>query len=201
MTILIIEDDEKLARILNRTLNSMDLETKHLSSYHNATLYINEINNLSETHPIVLLDISLPDGSGVGLARVIAATPPIPYIITISGAASPAQAFELKQLGVKAFLPKPFTTEQFKNAINQAMKTELELDESAISSILGAVPLKSVTGQVRKTMLIKALEQTLGNITKAAALLKISRQGVQNMITEFDINIDLYKLDKEKKLK
>lgn len=201
MTILIIEDDEKLARVLTRTLNSMDLQAKHLSSYHDATHYINETANLSESHPIVLLDISLPDGSGVGLARVIAAAPPVPYIITISGAASPAQAFELKQLGVKAFLPKPFTTDQFKQAINQGIKTELELDESAISSILGAMPLKRVTGQVRKTMLIKALEQTLGNITKAAELLKISRQGVQNMITEFDINLDLYKLDKEKKSK
>jgi len=175
----------------------MKLAAKHITTFQEAASYINDTENFSEVHPIVLLDIVLPGGSGVGLARVIAASPPMPHIIAITGGASPEEAFRLKEIGVKAFLSKPFTSDQFKKAINEGLSTEMEIDENHIASVLGAVPLKSATTHVRKTMLTNALQQTHGNITKSGELLKISRQGVQNMITEFDINIEHYKINKE----
>ncbi len=197
MTVLIIEDDKVLARALVKSLKLINQSAKHIATYQEAVDYLNSLDELNSVHPIVLLDISLPDGDGVGLAKVISASPPIPYIIAISGAASPSQAFRLKELGVKSFLAKPFTMSQFTREIEQAEKDKNELEETPFVSVLGAMPIKTVTGKVRRTMVVNALQQTEGNITMAANILKITRQGVQNMISEFELDIDHFKIDKE----
>ena len=197
VAILIIEDDQILSNALLKALKQMKRPAKLLSSYQEASVYLNETNNLFNQHPIVLLDISLPDGNGVSLAKIIASKPPIPYIIAISGKASPVEAFRLKELGVKAFLPKPFSIDQFNRELDIAEKSEVEVEETPIVSVLGAMPIKEVTGSVRRTMLINALQQSQGNITTASKILQITRQGVQNMIHEFNLEIEHFKPDKE----
>lgn len=77
---------------------------------------------------LVLVDLNLPDGSGVALAREAAALRPKPLVVGISGKASPDQTFALGRAGVRAFLVKPVTEHQLGAAIRAAL-AEHETDE------------------------------------------------------------------------
>jgi arginine utilization regulatory protein len=49
------------------------------------------------------------------------------------------------------------------------------------------VPLKEAVAALERTMIQRAIEKTLGNVSQAAQLLKIPRQSLQNKIREYGI--------------
>ena len=47
--------------------------------------------------------------------------------------------------------------------------------------------VKETTAQVERRLIVQALEQTSGNVTRAAQLLMISRKSLQNKMKEFSL--------------
>jgi hypothetical protein len=59
--------------------------------------------------------------------------------------------------------------------------------ESVAAALVGRVHIDLVQDRTALAMLKEALRRTDGNYTKAARLLGITRQGIQQMVARFDI--------------
>lgn len=84
---------------------------------------------LRETLPALLVaDIRLRDGDGLALVRAAAALrPPVPAIV-MSGYSSEKNRAAALAAGAAAFLGKPFTTDVFARAVEQALKRGVSPD-------------------------------------------------------------------------
>jgi two-component system response regulator AtoC len=68
----------------------------------------------------------------------------------------------------------------------RALRSEpLPVMESGSASLKDIV--KQATAEIERDLIVKALEETGGNVTRAAALLDISRKGLQNKMKEFGL--------------
>ena len=66
MKVLVVEDDQKLASVLVRGLRERQIEGAHARTAHEARAPL-----LSGTYDVAILDVMLPDGSGIELCRAV----------------------------------------------------------------------------------------------------------------------------------
>lgn len=175
---LVIEDDialsSALARILELTGDTVVSEARTAS----------EATDLLLAGPppdLVVIDVRLPDGSAFGVLDAAAHLSPAPIILAMSGKASPDEAFQLAQRGVRKFLQKPFSIEKFTEAV-EAARVQVPGIEPMISAWVGRVPMLELQREVRRVMVKEALARTEGSRSGAARLLKVTRQAVQQMV-------------------
>lgn len=88
-------------------------------------------------YDLFLLDIMLPDGSGLSLLESILERDPMAVCVVITGFGSVQMAVEAVRRGAYDFLSKPFTSDELTMAVNQAlerrrlMQTEARAEELA----------------------------------------------------------------------
>jgi DNA-binding NtrC family response regulator len=75
---------------------------------------------------LLVADLRLPDINGMEVIRKVKAQIPETEVIVITGYGTAATAVEAMKLGVSDFLPKPFTEDQIKTAIANALKAQEE---------------------------------------------------------------------------
>lgn len=180
LRVLVIEDNDILRRAFARALRewSADVIEAHSVSSGKEAL---------KDHPdLVILDIGLPDGSGVSLAEEMSHMVPVPMSIAVSGQATASEAFRLKELGVLGYLPKPLSLKDLMETLDGILHTEPDL-EPQLRSYVGKKSFRDVQRAVRRSMVEQALGMANGNLTHAASLLNVSRQAVQQMIRDFEL--------------
>jgi DNA-binding NtrC family response regulator len=136
---------------------------------------------LPDGFDLVLLDVRLPDGSGVSVAESAAAMTPSPLIVVLSGEASAQEAFALAQLGVVQFLSKPFSLDELTAAIDLVHTARVQL-APLVRAAVGQADLRDVQDDVRRAMVEQALALSNGNRSDAAKLLRITRQAIQKFL-------------------
>ncbi len=174
--VLLVEDDAKLRRAIRRSIRSDARVIVEVSSCKAALAALE-----GSSFDMVLLDVHLPDGSGLQVADAAAACSPVPLIVVLSGDASAGEAFRLAQLGAIHYLPKPFSVEQLHAAMELAHDTRVKL-EPIVRSYVGKAKLYEVQDSVRRAMVDQALAITKGNRSAAARLLRVTRQAIQKFI-------------------
>ena len=113
-TILVIEDEPAAARVLEIMLQRASYEVAVASSLGDARKTLQTLQPAA-----VLLDVQLPDGSGLDLAEELAVrTKPIPVIV-LSGV-GPAETFVGSPVAV--WLMKPFAKEQLLRAVKRVLQ-------------------------------------------------------------------------------
>lgn len=115
--VLVVDDEENIGRSLRLIL---EREGYAVSLCHSAAAF----REISPRADIYLLDVRLPDGSGIDLLRSIkSADPPVP-VIMISGHGTIADAVEATRAGAWDFLEKPLSRDKvllaLKNALEQS---------------------------------------------------------------------------------
>jgi DNA-binding NtrC family response regulator len=140
------------------------------------------------TPDVVISDIRLgpKGGSGIKVFEAAATLRPVPRLLAISGKATPVEAFKLAQIGVAAYVPKPFDLPTFVAAFEALLENTPPI-ESQIAHQVGALPYHDILERVRRTMVEEALARSGGNREHAARLLKITRQAVQQLIRTLEI--------------
>ena len=103
MKILIIEDNESLNDAIFTSLNVENYFCEKAYNYNLASQKI----NLYE-YDVVIVDINLPDGSGLDIIRELKKTNPLTGIIVISARNSLNNKIEGIELGADDYLTKPF---------------------------------------------------------------------------------------------
>ncbi|WP_456342982.1 response regulator, partial [Thermovibrio sp.] len=103
MRVLVLEDEASLRDILALILEDFGYEVEEAGSLKEAREKLNE-----EEFDLALVDLRLPDGSGMELVREIKRRSPETEVIIITAYASTETVKEAFELGVYDYVEKPF---------------------------------------------------------------------------------------------
>ena len=184
LRVLIVEDDPSLSEALREQLQDWGFDAGCAHTLHAATA------QLQQEWTFVMLDLALPDGSGMQIAEALARRTTKPIIVAVSGTASVAEGFRLAQLGVQAYLPKPLRVPDLRETLRVLLEdsaNNADMLEALASSSVGTSSYHEVTDRIRRAMVMQALRLAGGNKTGAARILKLSRQAVQQLVRSFEL--------------
>lgn len=174
--ILIVDDDPALTRSLSRALRHTGAEIRAAGTIADA------IATLADFGPeLLLLDVCLPDGTGLEVLEAIESATPRPAVIAMSGTASPEQTFDLARLGARAYLRKPLDPDALDDALERVAAEAPPLGP-ALKDQVGKRDLHDLEDEVRRTLVDEALARNDGSKRAAARDLGISRQLLQHIL-------------------
>ena len=116
--ILVVDDEEAARYGMRKALLSRDhiiLEARDVASAEQ-TLAL-------ERPDLVLLDINLPDSSGLDLLKRLSAAPDPPVVIMITAYGSMSVAIDAIKGGAYYYLPKPFEVEDLRKQVHNALES------------------------------------------------------------------------------
>jgi len=168
-TILIVEDDDTFRTRIAQAL------TKR--GYHVLTAATLE-DARSLTHLSIdraLIDLKLPDGSGLTLIDQIRTHNPEASIVMLTGYGSIATAMEAVRRGAVHYLTKPTDLDDILRAFEKDCAAETELTEYKPPSLFRA----------EWEHIQRVLQECEGNITLTAKLLGIPRRTLQRKLSKY----------------
>ena len=115
--ILIIEDDEPIAKLVKRFLEEENIELVHRATAQEGLDYIAE-----QVPAVIILDLNLPDKNGVEVLKELTERAIPSAIIVITGHGSVGIAVEVMANGAFDFLEKPFTSDRLLVSVRNAIE-------------------------------------------------------------------------------
>jgi serine phosphatase RsbU (regulator of sigma subunit) len=125
--VLVVDDDEPLARVMSRILRSRGFEC-------DVALTGSEARRMVEVkdYAVALLDVRLPDESGYGLLEELRATQPNIAVVMISGVDDPELGKAALEHGAFAYHVKPVgATQLYLLVVNNLQRRSLEMTHRA----------------------------------------------------------------------
>jgi sigma-B regulation protein RsbU (phosphoserine phosphatase) len=125
--VLVVDDDEPLARVMARVLRSRGFEA-------DVALTGAEARQMFETqdYAVMLLDVRLPDESGYGLLEELRSTRPNTAVVMISGVDDPELGRAALEHGAFAYHVKPVgATQLYLLVVNNLRRRAVEMDHRA----------------------------------------------------------------------
>ncbi len=120
--ILIIEDEAHLGATLKEYLETKDFECTHTENAKSAEDAFNE-----KHFTVVLMDINLPDGNGIELAKKFRTARQDFILIYLSAQNDPATKYTGLEMGAEDFITKPFDLRELTLRLNKALLTHEHL--------------------------------------------------------------------------
>jgi len=104
--ILLIEDDDRLARMTVSYLEQSGYQVSHAASVQNAYALLSVQTNVDA----IILDLMLPDGDGLDVCKTLRAQPDTQHIpiMMLTARGDPTDRIIGLELGADDYLPKPF---------------------------------------------------------------------------------------------
>ena len=125
--ILVMEDDLSVARGLEMVLSE---EGYNVNLAGTGELAIEAFKQ--KRYDLLVADLRLPGIDGMEVIKQVKEEKPKTEVIVITGYGTTSTAVEAMKLGVHDFLPKPFTEDQIKTSINEALKENFEKPAEAV---------------------------------------------------------------------
>ncbi|MDI9644442.1 MAG: response regulator [Candidatus Verstraetearchaeota archaeon] len=117
MTILVADDSMFMRKLISRTLQAGGFR-----SIVEAVDGEDAVRKFVEFSPhVILMDINMPNKSGIEAAREIMRLDPTSKIIMLTAVDQQWAKEEAARMGVTAFLTKPFKQEELVNAVGGAL--------------------------------------------------------------------------------
>ena len=135
MKILIVEDDASLREIINRALVAEGYVVETASTFFEADSKL-----AGYSYDCILLDVMLPDGSGLKLLEHLRALGKRENVIIISARDSVEDKVTGLEFGADDYLPKPFHTAELLARVKSVLRRGRTAGELSIN--LGNVSLK-----------------------------------------------------------
>ena len=135
MKILIVEDDASLREIINRALGAEGYVVEMASTFFEADSKL-----AGYSYDCILLDVMLPDGSGLKLLEHLRALGKRENVIIISARDSVEDKVTGLEFGADDYLPKPFHTAELLARVKSVLRRGRTAGELSIN--LGNVSLK-----------------------------------------------------------
>jgi len=189
-TIYLIDDDDAIRRSLSRMLTDVGYD---VFDYNSATSFLSNSRVVSPA--VILLDMQMPDLSGLELLDCLEKNGSTTPIIFLSGQSHPQQIVKELKKGALDFLFKPFNLEELLNAI----QTALEYDRKQFKRILKTSEIKQnfllLTPREKEVFFLlvsglmnKEIAQQLGTtdatikVHKARVMEKMRAASVQDLV-------------------
>jgi len=122
---LLVDDEEELRATLQETL---EIANYHVMTASNATRAKDAVDN--GKFDVAILDIRLPDGSGLDLLKSFKESDPDMGIILITGYSEVDSAVQAIELGADDFLKKPFEPDELLVRIQELLKKRILKQEN-----------------------------------------------------------------------
>ncbi len=135
MKILIVEDDASLREIINRALVAEGYVVEMASTFFEADSKL-----AGYSYDCILLDVMLPDGSGLKLLEHLRALGKRENVIIISARDSVEDKVTGLEFGADDYLPKPFHTAELLARVKSVLRRGRTAGELSVN--LGNVSLK-----------------------------------------------------------
>ena len=151
--VLLVEDDEQLARFLMRFLNSEGYTTDYANGQRDALLLFE-----GNAYDCVLLDISLKDGNGYSTCAAIKAQNDTP-VIFITASADEACTVAGFEIGADDYIGKPFGTRELLARMKWMIETMLSLsriEADAVKFAKNTVSCRELIAQSIETVSVTA---------------------------------------------
>lgn len=164
MVILIIDDDPQLGRLIGKRLDAAGYQTLTARTASQALAYLG-LDRHSGADPevdLIMLDIFLPDASGIEVCRRIKADPrtcDIP-VIMITGSTDEEHLQLAFDVGAMDYIEKPFKGVELLARIRSALRLKSEIEQrkrQARELIAVAEQLKQANEQLRQLSFHDAL--------------------------------------------
>jgi two-component system, response regulator RegA len=179
---LVLEDDELLGATLVDALARHDLELRWYRTLRETRACLHD--DRAFRPGLLVLDVMLPDGTSVDLLRELERSSALPAVVAISGEARPEHSFDLAQLGVECFVPKPIELAALEAAFERALRQPIEL-RPFLRKLVGKRSIGEVETEVRATMVREAMARGR-SVSGAARLLSVSRQLLQHILRDLE---------------
>ena len=115
--ILVMEDDKTISTALEMILTEAGYDVDVAGTGENALELFDQ-----KPFDLIIADLKLPGISGMEVIKQVNEKNPKVEVIVITGVGTQPIAEEALELGAHDFLPKPFTDDQIKTAIDEALK-------------------------------------------------------------------------------
>jgi two-component system response regulator RegA len=169
--VLIVDDEEVFRKRLVRAFKDRNWEAHETGD---AQAALNLMAGLSPD--LVLLDLKMPEVSGLDLIASIKALDSTIAVIILTGDGSIATAMQALKLGADHYLSKPVDVDQILEAFRNLG------DVAADKTVPAAVPSLA---RVEWEHIQRVLSDCSGNVSQAARLLGIHRRSLQRKLAKY----------------
>ena len=115
-SVLIVDDDSEFRCSLSKTLSKANYKVSIAASGHEASKLL-----LKTSYPLILLDMHMPEKSGLDVLKEVKEKYPASKVIMITVNGQADMLLEAKSAGVFAFLTKPVKRKVLLRYIQQAL--------------------------------------------------------------------------------
>lgn len=137
-SVLIVDDDPLVTQSIRHLLKRMEIEV------HTASQWAEAMDALERVRPdLVLLDMRMPNVDGPTLLEFVRESGFQMPVVVVSASLNEVDLDHLKELGVKRFVPKPFSVEQLKGIIEEQLAAGLPSEKLEASEALEGVSVSS----------------------------------------------------------
>jgi two-component system, response regulator RegA len=171
-TLLLVEDDQVLRQRLARALHERGLEVSTAGDLAGALAVAR-----ADPPELAVVDLKLPDGSGLDLVRQLKALEPTTSILVLTGFGSIANAVEAMKLGATHYLAKPADADQILAALGAGP------GPAGTPAGGGATPMSLARAEWEHIQ--RVLTDVNGNVSEAARRLGIHRRSLQRKLGRF----------------
>jgi two-component system response regulator RegA len=168
-TMLVVDDDDALRERLARAFRERGFEVTTASRGAEALARARE-----ETPEYAVLDLRMPDQSGLEVLRRMRALDPSTRILVLTGYGSIATAVEATRLGAVGYLPKPADADEILAAF------------AGHAGEAAAAPIETPSlARTEWEHIQRVLADCGGNVSEAARRLGIHRRSLQRKLQKY----------------
>jgi hypothetical protein len=124
-TLLLIEDDHRLAHMVGEYLRQSGFEVQHAANGLTGLRLLHEADSQSQAISLVLLDLMLPDIDGLEVCRRIRALPghlAQTPVLMLTAKGDPMDRIVGLEIGADDYLPKPFEPRELLARVRAVMR-------------------------------------------------------------------------------
>src|SRR5271166_6411375 len=137
-TVLVVEDEEKLRRVVELQLKTAGYEVEQAGTAEDAL-------KLADRADVIITDLRLPGLSGLDMLQQLRGQNSLAPVIVMTAFSSIETAVEAMKAGAIDFLPKPFSLDHLMRVVNKALELRTLRDKNRqlkaeLSNRLGVAP-------------------------------------------------------------
>ena len=184
--ILIVEDEENLGLTLSEYLKEKNYDVEWAETVKDAT-------EAFENHrpDVVLMDIGLPDGSGLDLAREFRAKRQDFLLLFLSALNDPDTKVSGLEIGAEDYITKPFALKELTLRLDRSLKLKQSVQSESEEITYGRLKISFSKFQVTDA---NGVTIDLGQ--KECALLKLLHDNQEKVLSREDIIKEIWGEDK-----
>lgn len=117
-SVLLVEDDPSVRKLVHRYLVELDADVTPVADGRSALRALTE-----KSWDLLCLDLMLPESSGFEVCETVRKTPGLEHVpvVMMSARTTPNDRAQAEEVGVTAYLIKPFTRADFVRTVQDAI--------------------------------------------------------------------------------